>query len=264
MAQYELLFSVLYPHHLGMNEFLRNLPEVIRASASSNLGILALIIIALAIMALFFFRQAAERTRIWVFILFFGGALAFGITVLRETTNLQPSDETSDTPQPIVSSPTQTPAPAKPAAAPADESPTPQTVPATEQPAQSKPRVYVYYANRNQFVRLNSRVSLLLTSNGFEVSESRQLSLAEAPNRPDVTEVLHFSSHGPNEQLANKLKDVLLTALAGEKMKYCQVMRNDPNAAKVTQSRHAGEFVVWFGKVVASPSWFLHESPPPQ
>jgi hypothetical protein len=67
-----------------MDELVKSLPEIIKQSATSPLGILALMIIGLAILAFFFFRGASERARIVIFVMLFFGVAAFGAVVLHQ------------------------------------------------------------------------------------------------------------------------------------------------------------------------------------
>lgn len=61
-------------------------PAIIREAATSPLGILALIILLLASLAVAFFGKSSEQIRLRVWITFFvGGALLFGLAVLRES-----------------------------------------------------------------------------------------------------------------------------------------------------------------------------------
>ena len=57
-------------------------PEVIRAAASSPLGILALMVLVLSSLALAFFKDADPKIRLCVFVLLFAGAAAFAAAVL--------------------------------------------------------------------------------------------------------------------------------------------------------------------------------------
>src|SRR5436305_1731981 len=59
-------------------------PEVIRAAASSTLGILSLMCLILGIVALAFFRDAPVRARLLVFILFLVGVSGFGYADLNQ------------------------------------------------------------------------------------------------------------------------------------------------------------------------------------
>jgi hypothetical protein len=55
-----------------MDELFENMPEIISRSASSPLGILALMIIVLAILGFLLFRRASERSRILIFVMLLG------------------------------------------------------------------------------------------------------------------------------------------------------------------------------------------------
>ena len=66
-----------------MNEAgLKTIPEIINAAKSSNLGILALIILALAVVGLHFFRNSGMPYRLAVFVLMLAGAAVFGYAAL--------------------------------------------------------------------------------------------------------------------------------------------------------------------------------------
>ncbi len=52
-----------------MEQFFKYASEIIGAAASSPLGILALIILTLGVLAYFLFRQASEATRVLIFVL---------------------------------------------------------------------------------------------------------------------------------------------------------------------------------------------------
>lgn len=66
-----------------MDELIRRAPEVIQEAAKSPLGLFALMILVLAVLAFFFFREASERTRVAIFALMFCGVAAFGYAILR-------------------------------------------------------------------------------------------------------------------------------------------------------------------------------------
>src|SRR5258706_4754809 len=59
-------------------------PDVIRAAASSTLGILPLMCLILGIVALAFFRDAPVRARLLVFVLFLVGVSGFGYAALNQ------------------------------------------------------------------------------------------------------------------------------------------------------------------------------------
>jgi hypothetical protein len=64
-----------------MEKLFENAPEIISAAAKSPLGLFALMILALAVLGFFFFRQASERTRVVIFVLMFVSVVAFGIAI---------------------------------------------------------------------------------------------------------------------------------------------------------------------------------------
>lgn len=81
--------------------------EIIKSAAQSNLGILALMVLVVCLLALVFFRNASERIRLCIFLLLFAGVVMFtasviiksprdGQTVSSETVQSQ-SEETVNT-----------------------------------------------------------------------------------------------------------------------------------------------------------------------
>lgn len=74
-----------------MKSFFDNVPEIIKAAASSPLGLFALMILALAFLAFFFFRKASERTRISIFVLMFCGVIVFGFAISDEMNKPKPN-----------------------------------------------------------------------------------------------------------------------------------------------------------------------------
>lgn len=66
-----------------MQEILKNLPDIIKAAASSNLGIVALMLIVLAGLSYGFFRRSKEVWRFAALALVFTGCLSFGYAVFR-------------------------------------------------------------------------------------------------------------------------------------------------------------------------------------
>jgi len=62
---------------------LKTIPEIIRAASATVLGILALLILVLAVLGFFFFKDEKNATyRFLVFLLVFAGTTAFGFAVL--------------------------------------------------------------------------------------------------------------------------------------------------------------------------------------
>lgn len=62
-------------------------PDIIREAAASPLGILALIILMLVVLALAFFRTGSERTRLTVWMMAFAGALLFGFAIVESSSD---------------------------------------------------------------------------------------------------------------------------------------------------------------------------------
>lgn len=60
-----------------------NLPQIISAAAQSQLGILALLVVALAVLAYFFFSTASENVRVGIFAMLFLGVIGFGVAMFR-------------------------------------------------------------------------------------------------------------------------------------------------------------------------------------
>ena len=66
-----------------MQEIMKNLPDIIKAAASSNLGIVALMLIVLAGLSYGFFRRSNEVWRFSALVLVCDGCLSFGYAVCR-------------------------------------------------------------------------------------------------------------------------------------------------------------------------------------
>jgi hypothetical protein len=65
------------------NAALKTIPEIITAASRTTLGILALLIVVVGIIALYFFRnEKAVRYRFFVFLIMFAGTGVFGWSVL--------------------------------------------------------------------------------------------------------------------------------------------------------------------------------------
>lgn len=78
-----------------MPELSAQLPAIIAEAAKSPLGIFALMIISLAILGFFFFKEATEKTRIGIFSLLFVGVAAFGLSLVRTTSAAAPASDAS-------------------------------------------------------------------------------------------------------------------------------------------------------------------------
>jgi hypothetical protein len=66
-----------------VDELYKQLPAIIEQAAKSPLGLLALMVIALAGMALVFFKEASEKTRVGIFVLLLAGVATFSVAALR-------------------------------------------------------------------------------------------------------------------------------------------------------------------------------------
>jgi hypothetical protein len=66
-----------------MDNLIEGLPEIITAAAQSYLGILALLSVALAVLAYFFFAKASEKVKVAIFVLLFLGVFGFGVAMFR-------------------------------------------------------------------------------------------------------------------------------------------------------------------------------------
>lgn len=66
-----------------MDQLFKSLPDIIKAAAQSQLGILALLVVALSILAYVFFAKATVKIRIGIFVLLFAGAIGFGVAMFR-------------------------------------------------------------------------------------------------------------------------------------------------------------------------------------
>lgn len=66
-----------------MDKLFESLPQIITAAAQSNLGMLALLSVALSVLAYFFFAQASEKARVGIFVLLFLGVMGFGVAMFR-------------------------------------------------------------------------------------------------------------------------------------------------------------------------------------
>ena len=74
-----------------MDQLFKTLPDIIKAAAQSQLGILALLVVALSILAYAFFAKAAVRVRVGIFVLLFAGVIGFGVAMFRSVdANLPP------------------------------------------------------------------------------------------------------------------------------------------------------------------------------
>lgn len=64
-----------------MDALFKSLPDIIKAAAQSQLGILALLVVAISLLAYVFFAKASEKSRLGVFVLLFLGVVGFGVAM---------------------------------------------------------------------------------------------------------------------------------------------------------------------------------------
>jgi hypothetical protein len=74
-----------------LNSFPESLPGIIEQAAKSPFGILALMIIGLAILAFFFFRDADVKVRVVIYVMLFLGVVAFGVVVMQQARKNPPT-----------------------------------------------------------------------------------------------------------------------------------------------------------------------------
>ena len=86
-------------------------PDVIRAAAASQLGIFALMVLAVAVIGYLFFKGASELVRLAIFVLMFAGVAAFGLAIVRESDEpvRDGGNATRETPLRVVSTSSPTP-----------------------------------------------------------------------------------------------------------------------------------------------------------
>ncbi len=71
-----------------MQEIIKNIPDIIKAAASSNLGIIALMLILLSGLAYGFFRKSTETWRFSSLIILFAGCISFGYATFRSSQDI--------------------------------------------------------------------------------------------------------------------------------------------------------------------------------
>jgi hypothetical protein len=127
------------------DEIVKQAPNIIEQAAKSPLGILALIILVLAVLAYFFFRNASETARIAMFVMMFMGGAAFGCAVVWFMVKVEGGNDNRQTPTPTAT-PTQSPVatPTRWPTPPGSPSPSPSTSPSPlTSPSPSGTRPYV-------------------------------------------------------------------------------------------------------------------------
>jgi hypothetical protein len=80
-----------------MKNLIETSPAIIKEAAQSELGILALMVIALGAVGYIFFRKAREKARLAVFTALFVGVAAFAAAVVRVRSNTPPATASTPT-----------------------------------------------------------------------------------------------------------------------------------------------------------------------
>jgi len=70
-----------------VNDFITQMPSIIQEAAKSNLGIFALMTIAVSFLAFYFFRQSSEKAKIFIFVLMLLGMGSFGYAMFHNKHN---------------------------------------------------------------------------------------------------------------------------------------------------------------------------------
>jgi hypothetical protein len=97
---------MISPIGTATEEGVKTVPDIIRAAATSPLGIFALMIICLSVLGFVFFNKANQYVQLGVFLCLFGGVVAFGISINKEATTPNTS---SSSPTPTPATPTPSP-----------------------------------------------------------------------------------------------------------------------------------------------------------
>jgi hypothetical protein len=72
-------------------EGIKSVPDIIKAAATSLLGIFALMIMGLGVLGFAFFNKANKYLKLVIFLLFFGGVVAFGFSIINEASTQKTS-----------------------------------------------------------------------------------------------------------------------------------------------------------------------------
>src|SRR5262249_27748783 len=91
-------FSVIVSAMLG--DIWQSIPQIIKEAATSPLGLLALMIVALAILAFYFFRDAGVPIRVTIFILLFAAVVVFAAKVAYKANEVVAAEKPLSKPVP--------------------------------------------------------------------------------------------------------------------------------------------------------------------
>lgn len=83
-----------------MEPLFKTLPDIIKAAAQSQLGILALLSVALSVLAYLFFAKSLLKVRVGIFVLLFVGVAGFGVAMFRASA---PVAAAAPVPPPVLS-----------------------------------------------------------------------------------------------------------------------------------------------------------------
>ena len=82
---------MILPISSATEEGIKSVPDIIKAAATSLLGIFALMIICLGVLGFAFFNKANKYLKLVIFLLFFGGVVAFGFSIVNEASTQKTS-----------------------------------------------------------------------------------------------------------------------------------------------------------------------------
>jgi len=76
---------MILPVSSAAKEGIKSVPDIIKAAATTPLGIFGLMIICLGVLGFTFFNKANQYIKLLIFLLFFGGVVAFAFSINNET-----------------------------------------------------------------------------------------------------------------------------------------------------------------------------------
>jgi hypothetical protein len=75
---------MILPISSAAKEGIKSVPDIIKAAATTPLGIFGLMIICLGVLGFAFFNKADEYIKLVIFLLLSGGVVAFGLSITNE------------------------------------------------------------------------------------------------------------------------------------------------------------------------------------
>src|SRR4030095_7343330 len=112
-------------------DFWQSVPQIIKEAATNPLSLLALMIIVLAILAFFFFKDAGVPVRIAIFITWFAAVVVFAAKVVHI---VNPPEPVTPSPTPTLGTPSPAPSLVTPSPTPTPVTPSPTPTPVTPSP----------------------------------------------------------------------------------------------------------------------------------